>query len=98
MSILLDMKLCSDLKVDPAYLMDIPELKPDSAEIAYYKAIFNRIPEPDRSAIKKIYAERGELLKKYIPQEILFSNTNTNGICRTTWPAWHQWMRIWAGY
>ena len=67
MSILLDMKLCSDLKVDPAYLMDIPELKPDSAEIAYYKAIFNRIPEPDRSAIKKIYAERGELLKKIHP-------------------------------
>ncbi|MEQ1678514.1 MAG: sulfatase-like hydrolase/transferase, partial [Chitinophagaceae bacterium] len=38
MSILLDMKLSSDLKVDPQYLMNIPELKPDSAEIAYYKA------------------------------------------------------------
>jgi len=58
MSILHDMKLSSDLKVDPAYLMDIPELKPDSAEIAYYKAIINRIPEPDRSRIKSFYEDR----------------------------------------
>ena len=62
MSILPDMKLCSDLKVDPSYLMDIPWLKPDSAEIAYYHAIMNRIPEPDRTAIKNIYKERGELI------------------------------------
>lgn len=67
MSLLFDMKLCSDLKVDPRYLADIPALKPDSAEIAYYKAIFNRIPEPDRSTIKKIYEERGELLKRLRP-------------------------------
>jgi arylsulfatase A-like enzyme len=64
MSILHDMKLSSDLKVDPAYLMDIPELKPDSAEIAYYKAIINRIPEPDRSRIKSIYEERGKLIQQ----------------------------------
>ena len=63
MSILHDMKLSSDLKVDPAYLMDIPELKPDSAEITYYRAIFNRIPEPDRSKIKAIYEERGKLIR-----------------------------------
>ena len=63
MSILHDMKLCSDLKVDPAYLMDNPLLKPDAAEINYYNAIFNRIPEPERSSIKKIYAERGKLLQ-----------------------------------
>ena len=43
MSIMHDMKLSSDLKVDPKYLMDIPWLKPDSAEIAYYKAIMNII-------------------------------------------------------
>jgi len=55
MSIERDMRLCSDLKVDPKYLMDIPWLKPDSAEIAYYNAIFNRIPEPERNSIKKIY-------------------------------------------
>lgn len=67
MSILHDMKLCSDLKVDPQYLVNIPELKPDSAEIAYYHAIFNRIPEPDRSSIKKIYEERGKLLQQLRP-------------------------------
>jgi arylsulfatase A-like enzyme len=68
MSILKDMKLCSDLKVDPAFIMDIPGLKPDSAEIVYYHAIMNRIPEPDRTAIKKIYAERGKLLQELRPQ------------------------------
>lgn len=68
MSILYDMKLSSDLKVDPKYLMDIPWLKPDSAEIAYYKTIFNRIPEPDRSAIKKIYEERGLLIQQLKPK------------------------------
>lgn len=67
MSILHDMKLCSDLKVDPQYLMDNPALKPDSAEMAYYNAIFNRIPEPDRSAIKTIYEERGKLLQQLKP-------------------------------
>ncbi len=67
MSILHDMKLCSDLKVDPKYLMNIPELKPDSADIVYYNAIFNRIPEPDRSSIKKIYEERGKLLQQLKP-------------------------------
>lgn len=67
MSILYDLKLCSDLKVDPEYLMDIPHLKPDSADINYYHAIFNRIPEPDRQAMKKIYAERGVLLQQLKP-------------------------------
>jgi arylsulfatase A-like enzyme len=68
MSILNDMKLSSDLKVDPEYLMDIPWLKPDSAEIAYYNAIFKRIPEPDRSKIKGIYAERGKLIRQLRPK------------------------------
>lgn len=67
MSILPDMKLSSDLKVDPKYLMDIPWLKPDSAEIAYYNVVMNRIPEPDRTAIKNIYKERGELIQKLKP-------------------------------
>ncbi len=67
MSILYDMKLSSDLKVDPKYLADIPELKPDSAETAYYYSIFDRIPEPDRTKIKKIYEERGLLLQKERP-------------------------------
>ena len=63
MSILNVMKLCSDLKVDPKYLMNIPWLKPDSAEIAYYNTIMDRIPQPDRDKIKEIYAERGRLLQ-----------------------------------
>lgn len=67
MTILNDMKLCSDLKVDPRFLSDIPELRPDAAEVNYYHAIFNRIPEPDRSAIKKIYEERGRLLQEHKP-------------------------------
>jgi arylsulfatase A-like enzyme len=67
MSILDVMKLCSDLKVDPEYLMDIPWLKPDSTEIVYYHAIMNRIPQPDRDKIKEIYAERGKLLKQLRP-------------------------------
>lgn len=67
MNILTDMKLSSDLKVDPQYLMDIPWLKPDSAEIAYYNAIMNRIPQPDRATIKNIYKERGELIQRLKP-------------------------------
>lgn len=67
MSILYDMKLCNDLKVDPNYLKDIPELKPDSLDIVYYNSIFNRIPEPDRSSIKNIYAARGKLLQQLRP-------------------------------
>lgn len=68
MSILHDMKLSSDLKVDPQYLMDIPWLKPDSAEIAYYNSIFNRIPLAHRTRIKEIYAERGKIIQQTRPQ------------------------------
>ncbi len=68
MSILKDMELCSDLKVDPAYLMDIPEYKPDSTQIIYYKAILNRVPEEQRKRYKEIYAARGELLQKLRPK------------------------------
>ena len=68
MSILLGMQLCSDLKVDPTYLMDNPEYKPDSAQIAYYHAIMNRVPEKERNRYKEIYAERGKLLQQKRPQ------------------------------
>lgn len=68
MSILRDMELCSDLKVDPAFLMDIPEYKPDSTQIAYYKAILNRVPEEQRKRYKEIYAERGKLLRERRPK------------------------------
>ncbi|MBC7903454.1 MAG: sulfatase-like hydrolase/transferase, partial [Gemmatimonadaceae bacterium] len=68
MSILLDMKLCSDLKVDPAYLESIPELRADSAEAAYYRAIMNRIPTTEREKIKEIYAERGKIIQATRPK------------------------------
>lgn len=68
MSILRNMELCSDLKVDPAFLIDIPEYKPDSAQIAYYKAIMNRVPEEQRKRYKEIYAERGKLLRELRPK------------------------------
>ena len=67
MSILPDMQLCSDLKVDPKYLMDIPELRPDSTEIAYYNAIMNRVPEDQREKFREVYRERGELLQRQRP-------------------------------
>lgn len=67
MSILRDMELCSDLKVDPSYLMDIPEYKPDSTQIIYYNAIFRRVPEEQRKEYREIYAERGKLLRKLKP-------------------------------
>ncbi len=73
MSILVDMKLCSDLKIDPAYLMDLPDCKPDPAEVEYYNSIFNRIPVSERGTYKKIYAERGKIMqeKKPVGKELL---------------------------
>jgi arylsulfatase A-like enzyme len=68
MSIFRDMKLCSDLKVDPADLENIPEYKPDSAEIAYYNAIIRRIPAEQRNRMREIYAGRGKVLKEKRPQ------------------------------
>ncbi|MDQ3683046.1 MAG: sulfatase-like hydrolase/transferase [Bacteroidota bacterium] len=67
LSILPDMKLSSDLKVDPQFLIDIPELNPDSTEIKYYQAIMNRIPESDRKRIKEIYTERGKIIQQQRP-------------------------------
>ena len=65
MSILYDMTLCTDLKIDPVYLINIPELKPDENDISGYEATFNRIPEEERNAMKAIYAERGKLVQKH---------------------------------
>jgi arylsulfatase A-like enzyme len=73
MSILADMQLCSDLKVHPAYLMDIPELRPTEEQITYYKAIMGRIPAGQRRRFEEIYAERGKLIqqKKLRGRELL---------------------------
>lgn len=57
MSILKDMRLCSDLKVDPQYLTGLPGLQPDSDDIRSYNATLARIPEPDRQRMKEIYSE-----------------------------------------
>ena len=67
MEILRDMKLSSDLKVDPKYLMDIPELKPTGDEINYYNSIIRRIPEPERSRIVQLYDERGRIIQRERP-------------------------------
>ena len=64
MGILPDMELCSDLKIDPQYLMDIPELKPSDLQINYYNAIMNRVPEDQRKRYEEIFAERGKLIRE----------------------------------
>ena len=68
MSILRDMKLSSDLKVDPKYLMDIPEFRPDSAEIVYYNAIMRRLSPEQRKRYEEIYAERGRIIQEKKPR------------------------------
>jgi arylsulfatase A-like enzyme len=64
MSILSVMKLCGDLKVDPEYLKDIPELKPEADDIAAYHAIMRRMPDDQRERFKEIYAERGKIIRE----------------------------------
>jgi arylsulfatase A-like enzyme len=68
MSILNDMTLCTDLKIDPQYLMGIPHLKPDANDINGYNATMNGIPEDQRAKMKAIFAERGKLLKQLKPK------------------------------
>lgn len=67
MSILNDMTLCTDLKIDPQYIMDIPHLKPGQNDIRGYEATMNGIPEDQRKRMKEIFAERGKLLQKLKP-------------------------------
>jgi arylsulfatase A-like enzyme len=67
MSILNDMTLCTDLKIDPQYIVDIPHLKPDSNEIRGYRGFMNQIPEEQRMKMKVIFDERGKLLQQLKP-------------------------------
>lgn len=67
MSILKDMTLCTDLKIDPQYIMDIPHLRPDSNDIRGYNATMNGIPEDQRIKMKAIFAERGRMLQQLKP-------------------------------
>lgn len=64
MSILADMELCSDLKINPSYLMDIPELKPSDQQVQYYKAIMKRVPDSLVKRYEEIFAERGKIIRE----------------------------------
>lgn len=67
MTIMNDMTLCTDLKIDPQYIMDIPHLKPDASDMQGYNATMNGIPEEQRKKMKEIFAERGKLLQQLKP-------------------------------
>lgn len=67
MSILNDMDLCTDLKIDPSYLKDIPHLKVSEQDAKWYQNSMLQIPEPSRSKILEIYAERGKILQTQRP-------------------------------
>ena len=64
MSILKDMTLCTDLKVDPSILVQLADFNIDSDDIRGYHATMNRIPSEDRKRMKEIYLERGRQLIK----------------------------------
>jgi arylsulfatase A-like enzyme len=68
MSILHDMRLTTDLKIDPDYLMNTPWLKPDSEEMIGYSAIMSRLPADQRKRYEEIYAERGKLIREKKPE------------------------------
>jgi arylsulfatase A-like enzyme len=67
MSIMKDMGLSRDLKVDPALIAELPEYAQNDEEVRYYNGLMNRIPEPDRGRYKAIYKARAELLKSKRP-------------------------------
>lgn len=73
MSILYNLQLCSDLKVDPAYLRDLPAYAPTTNEVSYYHSIFSRVPQAQRDSLRTIYAERGKIIrdKRPLGQELL---------------------------
>ncbi|MBC7851624.1 MAG: DUF4976 domain-containing protein, partial [Chitinophagaceae bacterium] len=57
--------LASDLKIDPQYLNDIPDLKPSQNDVAVYNSSFARMPESEKTELKAIFAERGKLVQKH---------------------------------
>jgi arylsulfatase A-like enzyme len=67
MSILHDMRLSADLKIDPKYLEGIPELKPANDDIATYNGIMRRMPKEQLAAFESIYAERGKIIRDKRP-------------------------------
>jgi arylsulfatase A-like enzyme len=69
MGIYNDMRLTVDLKVDPAYIRDIPHLKPNEAEEKFYYSLMSRLPKEIRAEAEKIYAERGKILRERKPEK-----------------------------
>ncbi len=67
MGILDVMRLSADLKIDPEYLKDIPELAPAKDDIATYNAIMRRMPAEQLQRFKEIYAERGRIIRDKKP-------------------------------
>ena len=67
MRILDDMSLCTDLKIDPAFLENIPGLKPSEEEAKNYHSMMSAIPEELRKKFIALYAERGETLRRLKP-------------------------------
>jgi arylsulfatase A-like enzyme len=67
MRILDDMSLCIDLKIDPAFLENLPGLKPSEKESKDYNLMMAAIPEESRKKLKDLYAERGETLRRLKP-------------------------------
>jgi arylsulfatase A-like enzyme len=68
MSILNDMDLCTDLKIDPKYLEDIPHLKPPTDKVREYQHQMDLISLLERERILEIYSERGKILRETKPQ------------------------------
>jgi arylsulfatase A-like enzyme len=66
MSILHDMRLCVDLKIDPKYLAGTP-YEADALEVNSYNAFFRRMPDSERERFKEIYAERGKIIRQQKP-------------------------------
>jgi arylsulfatase A-like enzyme len=62
MSLLKDMTLFTDLKVDPSIIPQLGGFVIDSADIRGYTAIMNRVPEADRKRMKEIYSQRAKQL------------------------------------
>jgi arylsulfatase A-like enzyme len=67
MSILKDMQLCTDLKVDPALIQDLPEYEPDANQILQYRALMDRVPDNERDRFKEIYSRRAKVLRELRP-------------------------------
>jgi arylsulfatase A-like enzyme len=67
MRILEDMTLCRDLKIDPATIQDIPELKASAEDSLGYEALFATTPLELREKFKTLYAVRGETIRRLKP-------------------------------